>query len=144
MKKFLLSFFTLLLITSVLGACSDNESNKGSAIGQTDHAKNEQTNKQTDKRGSINITLSKDKGKTILSEKKLTIQSGDILMDVLKENFKIEEDDGFIKRIDGIAPKKGEKKAWMYSVNGKMSTVGAKDYKLKPGDEIVFDLQPWE
>lgn len=132
MKKFLLSFFTLLLITSVLGACSDNESNKGSAIGQTD------------KRGSINITLSKDKGKTILSEKKLTIQSGDILMDVLKENFKIEEDDGFIKRIDGIAPKKGEKKAWMYSVNGKMSTVGAKDYKLKPGDEIVFDLQPWE
>ncbi|MDY0396532.1 DUF4430 domain-containing protein [Virgibacillus halophilus] len=79
-----------------------------------------------------------------MGKKKIAVKKGDILMDVLKENFKIEEDKGFIKSIDGIAPKKGDKKAWMYSVNGKMAKVGATDYKLKPGDEVVFDLQSWE
>lgn len=67
-------------------------------------------------------------------------------MEVMEKNFQVETDfdGGFITSIDGVAPKDGEQKSWMFTVNGEMPTVGAKEFKLSPGDEVTFDLQAWE
>lgn len=67
-------------------------------------------------------------------------------MDVLKENFYVEtEQDGkFITSIERVAPKEGEEKAWMFTVNGEMANVGASSYELSPGDEVNFDLHSYE
>ncbi|MDY0405673.1 DUF4430 domain-containing protein [Virgibacillus sp. 179-BFC.A HS] len=93
---------------------------------------------------AVTITISRDKGKTIIAKKEVAIKEDDKLMRVLKKNFDVKEEDGFITSIEEIAPENGEKKGWIYTVNGKMASVGADEYKLKPGDDVVFDFQSWE
>lgn len=93
---------------------------------------------------TVTITLSEDEGEEVFEEKTVEIEDGAIVMDVMKENFDVEEEGGFIDSIDGIAPEEGEEKSWMYFVNDEMAMVGAEEYELEAGDEVVFDLQEWE
>lgn len=94
--------------------------------------------------GSITIIVSEEEADELYSEKEVTIEEDAILMDVMKENYDIEEDDGFITAIDGISPEEDEQKAWIYSVNDEEALVGAEEYELSIDDEVVFDLQSWE
>jgi len=65
-------------------------------------------------------------------------------MDVLKENFDVEEDNGFVTAIDGVEQDVNAQIGWMYFVNDEMAMVGANEYELSPGDVVNFDLQSWE
>jgi len=62
----------------------------------------------------------------------------------MRENYAIEEADGFITAIDGqtqveeTAETKG--KYWLFDVNGESSMVGAADVALQEGDVIVWNL----
>lgn len=94
--------------------------------------------------GNITIIVSEEEADEVYSEEEVTIEEDAILMDVMKENYEIEEDDGFITAIDGISPEKDEQKAWIYSVNDEEALVGAAEYELSIEDEVVFDLQSWE
>ena len=66
------------------------------------------------------------------------------LLDVLKENFAVEESDGFITSIEGIEQDVDEKIGWIYFINDEMAMVGAAEYELEANDEVNFDLQEWE
>ncbi|MDO4671058.1 MAG: DUF4430 domain-containing protein [Aerococcus sp.] len=68
------------------------------------------------------------------------IKEGMSVMDVLKANATVEEQDGFITSINHHKQDEKAKKYWLYTVNGETAQVGAKDYKLKAGDKIVFRL----
>lgn len=94
--------------------------------------------------GNITIIVSEEEAAEVYSEEEVTIEEDAILMDVMKENYEIEEDDGFITAIDGISPEEDEQKAWIYSVNDEEALVGAAEYELSIDDEVVFDLQSWE
>lgn len=94
--------------------------------------------------GNITIIVSEEEADEVYSEEEVTIEEDAILMDVMKENYEIEEDDGFITAIDGISPEEDEQKAWIYSVNDEEALVGAAEYELSIDDEVVFDLQSWE
>lgn len=137
MKKWMLTLFTIFTTLVLVVGCS-NES--------TTPTEEEETGIETTESQEevIKVTISKDEGEEVLSEKEIEIEENAILMDIMKENYDIEEDDGFITSIDGVAPEEGEEKAWMYFVNDEMAMVGAAEYELEAGDNVVFDLQAWE
>lgn len=105
-------------------------------------------NQSTEEESKATIEVSKDEGSEILSTKEVVFSDGDVLMDVLKENYDIETDatGSLIIGIDGVKPSDDEedKKGWIYTVNNEMASVGAKEYEIKDGDQINFDFQAWK
>lgn len=138
MKKFLFTLFSALTVLFLVVGCSNDSSSTAPTEEETSEVANEEQEQ------SILVTISLDQGEEIVTEKEIEIEENAILMDVMKENFDIGEDGGFIYSIEGIEPEEDEKKAWMFFVNDEMAEVGAADYELSPGDHVVFDLQSWE
>lgn len=137
MKKLFFTIFTALTALFVVVGCS-NDATSTPPKEETSEVTNE------DQEQSIVVTISIDEGAEVITEKEIAIEENAILMDVMKENFDIGEDDGFIYSIEGIEPEAGEQKAWMFFVNDELGEVGAAQYELSPGDHVVFDLQSWE
>ncbi|WP_217988185.1 DUF4430 domain-containing protein [Terribacillus saccharophilus] len=127
MKKALHMLSALLLVAGILAGCGTAEQPQ----------QNQQAEQQTEQQ--VTVTLSED-GEEI-SSKEVSFEEGDILLDVMKENFEIEEDGGFITSIDGHAQDANANKYWLFTVNEEMSPVGANEVELKDGDEVVFNLQ---
>ena len=142
MKLFLLS---LVVIIGVLGGCSSEDT------GEESSATNDQTETSGDtvtdnekQEAMVAISITKKKGEETVAKKEIPIEGGAILMDVLKENFEVEEDGGFITSIEGIEANESEKMAWLFFVNDESAKVGANQLELSPGDTVHFDLQSWE
>ncbi len=147
MNKWLLRFATVLLLIGIMAGCSSGADSSDTSSKDESAQTGKQTGDQNNSEQSedvVVITISKDDGEEVIDEKEVPIEADAILMDILKENFDVEEDQGFITSVEGIAPKEDEEKAWMYFVNGEMAPVGANEYELEPGDEVTFDLQAWE
>ncbi|MGT2757446.1 DUF4430 domain-containing protein [Streptococcus ovuberis] len=75
------------------------------------------------------------------TEKEVTFEVGDSVMDVLEDNFTVNEEDGLVTAINGVSQDPAKNTYWMYKVNGKMADVGAESYEVKPGDKIEFYLE---
>ncbi|GFH42437.1 hypothetical protein Hs30E_09880 [Lactococcus hodotermopsidis] len=86
------------------------------------------------------ITLDFENDQKIDETKTITIAKNQSLLEALKENFKIEETDGFITAIDDHAQDTAANKYWLFNINGKMADKGAADIQLKKGDEVAFYL----
>ncbi|WP_240335272.1 DUF4430 domain-containing protein [Paraliobacillus sediminis] len=91
---------------------------------------------------AVNIVISTDNGEEVISDETIEIEENEILMDVLEENYEIEDVDGFITSIDGV--EQTDDKFWLYEVNDEEALVGANEYELSSGDEVVFDLHGME
>lgn len=74
----------------------------------------------------------------------LETQKDAFLLDVMKEQLKIKEDDGFVTAINGVEQDKDKGLFWMFDVNGEMSPVGAKEVKLSADDVIDWKLESFE
>lgn len=133
MKKWLTGLFAVLFLTGMLAGCSDAEENNATQPAET-----------TESEETVVITVSENEGEEVIAEEDVPIEEGDLLLDVMEEHFDVEHEDGFVTSINGVAPEEGEQRAWMYYVNDEMPMVGAAEYELEPGDEVVFDLQAWE
>lgn len=134
MTLFLSVIFTVVFLTG----CADGSTN--APVDEKDNV----TQTEEGIESVITVVISKDHEAETLNEKEIEITDGDLLLDVMKANFDVEEENGFIYSIDGVAPKEGEEKSWMYFVNGEMAMVGAAEYELTANDRVQFDLQPWE
>ncbi|HLR54055.1 MAG TPA: DUF4430 domain-containing protein [Pseudogracilibacillus sp.] len=130
MKHIWMKISTMLIAVALLFGCANNNEAENEAEEAID--------------ASISITISEDEGEEIISEDDWDIEEGDVLMDVLKDHYDIEEDEGFIESIEGVSPEKDEEKAWMYFVNDEMAEVGAAEYEVEADDDIIFDLQSYE
>ncbi len=116
--KILLLFLSLLL----LGSCSEGRGNSSKAPSLS-------------KENTARIIV-KEEGNVI--DKKVTFKEGDTVMDILKDNYDIQESGGFITTIDGIQQDKKSGKYWMFDVNGKLAPKVANQIKVKDGDKIEF------
>ncbi|MBP2077824.1 DUF4430 domain-containing protein [Oceanobacillus polygoni] len=142
MKKWIFQFAVIVMSVGLLFGCSsDNNTNQNTSVSTNNSSQSEEVAED-----SVRITISINEGEEYITEEVIEIEEGDILMDVMEENFYIEtEYDGtFITSIERVAASEEEQTAWMFFVNDEMATVGASDYELSPGDVVVFDLQPWE
>ncbi|TCD46709.1 DUF4430 domain-containing protein [Streptococcus sp. X16XC17] len=72
------------------------------------------------------------------------VEEGDSVMDVMEDNYDIEEDGGFITAIDGVSEDASKNLYWLYDINGKMAEVGAEEAVLKEGDKIAFRLEAFK
>lgn len=129
LKKMIGSLFALVAVLTIAGCTATDSKTTKTTTATTTSAKVTQT-------ASVQL---KD-GKNSLATKTVDIKAGESLYDVMKNNFKIEDQDGFITSIDGLAQDKEAKKYWMFSVNGKMGEKGAKDTTVKVKDKVVFTL----
>lgn len=130
MKKFYwFSFIGCILL--LLNGCTTIDSSKDA----NQQSKTEQTQQRQQ---TVTIFIQKD-GKQ-LSSKTVPFKTGDSLLTVLKENFAIEEEQGFITSIDGHAQDKQKQKYWIFTIDGTSATKGAKETVLKKNQQIVFDL----
>ena len=137
MKKLLLA----LSLSLVLFGCAPTEEAETSSILQESTVAASSEAAET-----VSVTISLTDGGTVVagSEKTVEVEAGTSLFDVMKENYTIEEDGGFITAIDGLAQveESAETKAkyWLFDVNGESSMVGAADVALQEGDVIVWNL----
>lgn len=136
MSKLKLFFASLILIAGVLTGCNADSANQQAESNETTASENQEE--------SVTILITKNKGEEIVTEKEIPIEDGAILYDVMKKNFEINDNAGYITAIEGIEAKESEQMAWMFFVNDEMASVGAKELELSPGDTVNFDLQSWE
>ncbi|MFV0558222.1 MAG: DUF4430 domain-containing protein [Enterococcus sp.] len=88
------------------------------------------------------ITITEDDEEIVSKDVSFTEEES--LMDVMKENFEIEEKDGFITAIDGHEQNESESKYWTFTINDEMATKGAADLSLTANDQVDFDLAVFE
>ena len=96
----------------------------------------------TTKDFSISIVV-KDHDEEIFN-KEIEVVSGKILLSILNENLKIEEENGFITSIEGRSQNPEENIYWLYFINGEFAEVGANVYEVKENDKIEFNLNTIE
>lgn len=145
MNKWLMRLGSLLMIIGLLVGCGSNTNDQDiTNNNQTEQNQNNDNNTSEIAEEVIVVTISKNENEEVITEKEIAIEEGAILLDVMKENFDIEEDDGFITSIDGVEQDIEAQMSWMYFVNEEMVPVGAGEYELSVGDKVNFDLQSWE
>lgn len=145
MNKWLLKMASFLLVAGLLMGCGSDKDNDSANNTNQIETKTTESNSPGENIGDVDkvtITLSIDDTEYI-DELESPIEEGDILMDVLKETFTVEEEGGFINSIQGVGPEEDEKKAWIFTINGEMAEKGADEIELTPGDEISFDFQAY-
>lgn len=102
-------------------------------------SKEENQQSKTEQKQQIVTVIIQEDSKQ-LSKKSIPFKKGETLLTILKENFTLEEEQGFITSIDGHAQDKQKQKYWTFTIDGKSATKGAKEIKLKQNQLIVFDL----
>ncbi|WP_053219355.1 DUF4430 domain-containing protein [Virgibacillus senegalensis] len=138
MKKLLFLLLSMLFAAAFVTGCSQQQETSENGETQTEQSG------ETESQETVMITVSENEGENIITEKDVEIEEEAILLDVMKENFEVEETDGFITSIEGVSQNEEKGKYWMYTVNGEMAEVGANEYELHPEDEVTFDLQAME
>ena len=137
MKKLLLA----LSLSLVLFGCAPTEEAETSSILQESTVAASSEAAET-----VSVSISLTDGGTIIagSEKTIEVEAGANLLAVMKENYTIEEADGFITAIDGQTQVEQtadtKAKYSLFDVNGEPSMVGAADVALQEGDVIVWNL----
>lgn len=145
MNKILFRLMSLLVVIGLLVGCGANNNDEQATQpnnNETEETTNQSANEEVEQ--TVSITISLDEEEEIITEKEIEIEENDILMDVMKAHFDVEEEGGFINAIEGIEPEEDEQKAWFYTVNGEDPMVGAAELELSPGDDISFDMHAWE
>lgn len=143
MRKLRLWIVSSLFIFAVLAGCGDQNDVNSNNNSNNDTNNNAEVNNNEDEE-IIVLTLSKNDGDEIVSEEEISINEGDILLDVLTEHFDVEHDGGYITSINDIEADESKKEAWFFFVNDEMAPVGAGEYELSANDKVNFDLQKWE
>lgn len=146
MSKFKLFLVSLVVIIGVLGGCGSEDANDEQTNATNDQSEASENTASDDEKQEEKVTVSitKKKGEETVAEKEIPIEDGAILMDVLMENFEVEEKGGFINSVEGIKADKSKNMFWSISVNDETASVGAGELELSPGDNVNFDLQSWE
>lgn len=89
---------------------------------------------------STSIVL-QEEGKVLSAiSKDVKSEEGENLLEVMKENYDITVQDGFISAIENYEQNAKEEKYWGYTVNGEEVTIEASDYILEDQDVIVWNL----
>jgi hypothetical protein len=97
--------------------------------------------------GSVDLTVSRDRGSEVLQSTGDDVKESDTVMRVLDRNADVETryGGGFVQSIDGLAggTDDGRRSDWFYYVNGVEAPVGSADYEPSDGDRIWWDHHDW-
>ncbi|GBD65214.1 putative uncharacterized protein [Tetragenococcus halophilus subsp. halophilus] len=132
-KKFVagIAFFSALFI---VGCSSEQDAaDTSEATSQTSQAQEEIT-------ATVEI---EDEDQTV-DEKEIETTTDETLMEVMQDNFDIEEDSGMITTIEDIEQDEDENMYWTYTINDEMVNTGAEETTLEDNDQVVFTYDKME
>lgn len=144
MKKIIVTLSVLALTLISLTACQSQkkaaDTTSEPATTTTTAKSAESSAQQSENTATLIITKAAGNSET----KEVTVKEAQTVMDVLKENFTVEEKDGFITSIDGIAQDTPKNMYWMYDVNGEQAAKGAADTPIKADDKVEFKYEAYK
>ncbi|MBT2732153.1 DUF4430 domain-containing protein [Carnobacterium sp. ISL-102] len=132
--------FGLILVTALsLAACGDMGTQEA-----VSSESNSLVESQTKEMLSVAISLEQDEEEIEGKTKELEVEAGTTVLDLLSEQYKVVEEEGFIVSIEGIEQDEEAEKYWMYEVNNEEATVGAAEYEVEDGDQVKWFLNAWK
>ncbi|HHV77960.1 MAG TPA: DUF4430 domain-containing protein [Syntrophothermus lipocalidus] len=99
---------------------------------------------------TVHLVVTKDFGNSKLLDKKVRMEPGWTVFDVLQANCQVKTgySGGLITGINGVESQSGgfsgPREDWFFFVNGICSDVGAGDYELRAGDSVWWDYHSWD
>ncbi|MGO4937634.1 DUF4430 domain-containing protein [Fundicoccus sp. Sow4_H7] len=142
MKKSFLLFSSVF----ILAACANTTQEAESVEEVATSVESTQASSEADADAdalAVTINLSVP-GEDFESSKEITIEEGAMLLDIMKENFDVVDEDGFITSIEGYEQDPDAGLYWLFDVNGEMAEVGAAELELKADDIVDWSLAPFE
>ena len=141
MKKWLL----LLSASFILTACGE-QTTETSTDTTSQETSSVVEDASTEDVVTVEVTISVTEDGELIEngEQVVEVEEGALLLDVMKENFEIEETDTFINAINGVEQDATANKWWLFDVNGEMAQKGAAETELKAGDLIEWKLETYE
>ena len=112
MKKIIYSLLAMSVSILILTSCSTT---------YTQSASNQKEEVKTSQKATITL---QENGQNF-SEKEVFFKKGDDLLSILKRNFEVKEDNGFITSLEGHSQDEKNQLYWMFTVDGKSATTGA-------------------
>lgn len=132
MKK--VNYFMILLGLVALSACSSTKTTDSTSTESSVSA-------SSDKVTEIKVDISLMKEGEKVTSKEVTVEEGSTLMEAMKNNFDLVEENQMITAIDGIEQNKEENYYWTYTINDEMVNTGAAETKLHSNDKVVFTYE---
>lgn len=134
-KKYAL--ISLASLSMLLGACGTTATKEKTSVSTEVEVVDEKTI-------PVSVKIIVDEEEVSDLTKEIEAEEGQSLMDVMKENYEIDEEDGFLKGIEGYEQSEEDNKWWMFQVNGEEGEVGAADYEVLENDDITWELTKFE
>lgn len=92
--------------------------------------------------GTIHIEIIDANKNSVIKE--LGFKSDQMLMKVLKHNFEVSENAGFLNSIDNVIVDRKNKEFIATYINGKKTMKGADELRLTDGDKFELVIEKWE
>ncbi|PEA56333.1 hypothetical protein CON64_02680 [Bacillus pseudomycoides] len=125
--KIIMGIFLAIMMSISIVGCSNKDSSAD-------------VSKKKDAVSKVTIEITQNNGDSKVEKKTVEIKEKETLLNVMKKNFKIEDNKGFITSINGVKQDTKENKYWLFNVNGTPAVKGANETELKNGDEVKWDL----
>jgi hypothetical protein len=139
-KKLLAAFLfsILLILVGCQNGAKDTTTENSTPASQGNETKQEEVQEIT---ATIEIFDLEDKK---VESKTVELKDKQSLMEVLKENFEVDETNGFINGVGELRANSDEKQYIAIKVNGELAAVGANDLIIEDGDVVSLSLEVWE
>lgn len=125
MKKHLLTFLILIVMSIFLVACNSDSTSEEEI--------------------QIKITLYDEVNDSTIASDEFDAKEGQILQEVLEANYEVEvQQGGFITSIEGHQQNEADSIFWVYEVNGEEVHEAASNYELQENDDVLFKLMQFE
>ncbi|MFA6525227.1 MAG: DUF4430 domain-containing protein [Patescibacteria group bacterium] len=139
-KKKIVFLFSLLLLTTLLGAGCVNNKDTNTAVQNSNEAN------IADVQINADLVITMDGQSTAYAT---TIPNYSSVLDVLRKsaadnNLALDtQESSYGVYVNGLAGKTGgdNNKYWLYYVNGESATIGVADYIINEGDSIEFKFE---
>lgn len=130
----------LFTLGFILTGCADTE---GNALNSAETQSNIEISSSIKNENAISVTISVMEDGELIEDgtKSLELEEGTTLLEAMKANFDIEEDNDFITSINGQEQDNKANKYWLFDINGEESMVGAADVELQEDDFVEFNLE---
>ena len=133
MKILKVGFIVLTALS--LAACGDRSAKETASSEQSSLVEN-----QTKEMLTVGSSLEQDGKEVEGATQELEVEEGTTVLEALKGQYEVIEEDGLILSIDGMEQDEDAGKYWLYEVNGEQPTVGAAECEIKDGDQVKWLL----
>ncbi len=139
-KKFMSRLLSLLFSGVLLAGCGNQVADTPN---ETEEVETENVEVVTEEK-TVTVEVYAEEELLEGSDKELSVEEDADLMQIMEENYDIEEQDGFMETIEGYEQDSDDGLFWMYYVNNEEAPVGAAEYVPELDDTIEWKLESFE